>query len=142
MTAETPATRREIRARLSEIAPYPEHDTPDQASAVAKYLAVAAQRHWKWNLDIADMDGAEYWQSTQTMLAEFAALHLLMHLRKTSPDVAELAAAQIRDAWDDGGGIGEWLWEHAKALGIDTDEVGRLEEAWWAASPTATGETP
>ena len=139
-TTQTP-TRREIRDRLTEIAPYPKPGDPDHARAVAKYLAVSAQRRWKYNLDIADMDAPGYQVSVQAMLGDFAALHLLTHLMDTNPELAELAAAQIRDAWDDGGGIGEWLWEHATALGIDTAEVSRLEAAWWAAPESAAATT-
>ena len=127
-TTEVPKTRREIRDRLSEIAPYPKQDTPDHARALAKYLAVDAQRLWKYNLDIISMDaqfGDAYRASVQAMLGEFAALHLLMRLRETSPGLAEEMSHQIRDAWDDGGGIGEWLWEHATALGIDVPDVSR-----------------
>lgn len=144
-TTEAPKTRGEIRERLDRIAPYPKRGTvagfTDHARTVAKYLAVSAQRRWKYNLDIADMNSDGYQQSVRTMMAEFAALHLLMRLRETSPGAAEIAAVQIRDAWDDGGGIGEWLWEHATTLGIDTDEVSRLEEAWWAASPATAAAT-
>ena len=142
-TTEASKTRREAQRRLSEIAPYPTHSTPDHARAVAKYLAVTAQRRWKYNLDIAGAQaGDEYRLSVQAMLGEFAALHLLMRLRETSPALAEEVSQQIRSAWDDGGDIGSWLWEHATALGIDTDEVSRLEAAWWAAEQTTatTGE--
>jgi len=144
MSTETPTTRREIRERLNKIAPYPKHDTPDQASAVAKYLAVAAQRGWKYTLDIADMGSAEYMLSVQAMFGDFAALHLLRGLIESNPTLAEELSRQIRNAWDDGGDIGPWLWEHATALGIDTDEVSRLEVTWWAAgkTPATTGETP
>lgn len=128
----TPATRREIRDRLNTIAPYPDDTTPDHARAVAKYLAVEAQRRWKWNLDIADQDGSDWRQSVQALVAGFAALHLLMHLMETDPAKAEELSKQIRNAWEDGGGVGEWLWEHATALGIDPAEVSRLEVAWHA----------
>ena len=137
-TTEAPKTRREIRARLGEIAPYPKQDTPDHARAVAKYLAVSAQRRWKWTLDIADMDSTEYRSAVQVMLADFAALHLLMHLLNTDTPKTEGLSRQIRDAWDDGGEVGSWLWEHGMALGVDPDEVCRLEEEWWAAAEANT----
>jgi hypothetical protein len=133
----TPTTRPGIRDRLNAIAPYPNAGTPDHARAVAKYLAVSAQRRWKYNLDIADMDSDIYRQSVQAMMGEFAALHLLMALIDSDPAAAERLSRKIRDAWD-GGEIGPWLWQHATALGIDPDEVSRLEEAWWAL-PEAAG---
>jgi hypothetical protein len=143
-TTEAPKTRREITARLNEIAPYPDQDTPDHARAVAKYLAVSAQRRWKYNLDLVDthrMDSIEYRLSVQAMLGEFAALHLLMALMNTAPEQAEELAVQIRDAWDDGSEVGSWLWGHELVLGIDADEVSRLEEAWRAAPESAAATT-
>lgn len=140
MTVGQHISRHAISGRLNEIAPYPEMGTPDQARAVAAYLAVSVQRRWTYTLDIltagdmdGDMDGDTYWMTVQAMLAEFAALHLLMRLRETNPELAEEVAVQIREAWDDGAGVGEWVWTHAETLGIDLNEVGCLETAFRAA---------
>ena len=51
------------------------------------------------------------------MAVQFAAAHALYALGEKSSARTALVATQIRDAWEDGGGVGEWLWEH---LGAET----------------------
>lgn len=48
----------------------------------------------------------------------FAAEYLLGALSEVDPARADQVAEQIRDAWEDGGGVGEWLWDHASELGL------------------------
>lgn len=143
MTTETtePMTWPQIRKRLDEIAPDPADtghaDEHDIARIVARAIAVTAQRRWVRNLSDyfggGDRVAQREWQeSIATLCAEFAALHLLMGLIEANPERARVLAARIRDAWDDGGMIGELLWEHLEALGIDGNEIARLEEAWQA----------
>lgn len=136
MTTEAdpaPLTRGQISARLSEIAPQ-----PDDARSLAKCIAVAALRRWHRHLtphQFADDENSRALEreSVNGMCYEFAALHLLMAMLAGEPgESPDFTVAQITDAWDDGGGIGEWLWEHAQALGIDAGEVNRLEDAWQA----------
>jgi hypothetical protein len=124
---------REIREQLNAIAPCPE-DGDITAAALGRYLAVAAQERWAREMSKAgtSIDPAQL----HAMCAEFAAAHALFALHAQShagpelglgigPAVAERlrgctpaeVAAQIRDAWMDGGSIGEWLYEH---LGEET----------------------
>ena len=102
---------REIRAQLDAIAPLPEDVT---ATDLARHLAVRAQERFCRMLSpLVPFDD----QQVAAMCAEFAAAHALYALGETPSAATALVAAQIRDAWEDGGGIGEWLWEH---LGAET----------------------
>jgi hypothetical protein len=127
-TEPTPAERaKQIRDRLNEIAPWPEWGTEITAESVARYLAVCAQLGWIRNVTPFIRDGQEI--PVAQFAAQFAAAHALLALAEVDPERARLTAAQIADAWNDGGGIGEWLWEHLTALGVDVDEIGRLDTA-------------
>lgn len=134
MTAETaPMTAEQITARVAEIAPYPAMGTPHQAEAVARWLIVNALRRWKRTMDFpADDDAAGkrlHMMTMSAMMSDFAAAHLLVRALGSNRGLAEIWGVQIREAWDDGQRVGEWLWEHAGRLGIDPEEPGRLEEA-------------
>ena len=136
-TTEAPMTWPQIRDALEAIAPTVTEDGPVDARALARTMAVSAQRRWNRNLSryFAGQDEATrrlFTESVSAMCAEFAMIHLLMALMDENPVRADELATQIRDAWDDGGSIGEWLWEHEQALGIDADAVNRLEDAWQA----------
>ena len=147
-TETTPMTWPQIKAAIDKLAPFPSGDEPVPARGLAKTIAVSAQRRWHRNLG-GYFDGRDtasqrrFSESIHAMCDEFAALHLLMALMDENPVRADELATQIRDAWNDGGGIGEWLWEHEQALGVDADEVNRLEEAWQALPQNApkAGET-
>jgi len=113
---------REISKRLDEITPYPEHGTVT-AAGLAKYLATWAQVAYVTGLNpAADLPGR---QAVLRMAAEFAAAHALYALADLNEGRANVVAAQIFDAWEDGGGIGEWLWEHLRG---DAEVIGRLAE--------------
>lgn len=134
-TEQTPMTWPQIKAAIDKLAPFPPEGEPASARGLAKTMAVSAQRRWHRNLSgyFDSRDAAtqrRFSESIHAMCDEFAALHLLMALMDENPVRADELATQIRDAWNDGGGIGEWLWEHEQALGVDADEVNRLEEAW------------
>lgn len=145
MTAETkPLTAEQIYARLEEIAPPPRMGTPDRARALAKTIAVEAYRRnyrhvhpFAWGNDEAARR-LEH-ESVSVLCYEFAALHLLMASLEIRGVSVNGLAAEIADAWADGGAIGEWLWAWCESLGIDTDELARLEDALQA--QTATPET-
>lgn len=132
--ATAPMTAEQIAARLTEIAPLSTDGTsPVAAEDLARATAVSAQRRWTRNLSgWFDLGDRAFSESIGTMCSEFAALHSLMALTAADPAKAAEAATQIRDAWDDGGMIGELLYQHAQALGIDTAEVDCLEYAWQA----------
>jgi len=139
-TETTEADRaKQIRDRLAEIAPWPEWGTEITAEGVARYLAVCAQISWIRNVTPFIRSDQEI--PVAQVVAQFAAAHALLALAEADPDRAKLTAAQIADAWNDGGGIGEWLWEHLTALGIDVDEIGRLDTARLALDKPAALET-
>ena len=126
-----PMTREQIRARMQEIAPYPEWGTEVTAQSLARHLAVCAQTGWARNITPFIRDDQEF--PPQQIAANFAAAHLLIALAEVDPVRANFAAAQIADAWNDGGEIGTWLFEHLTALGVDPDEIARLDTARLAA---------
>ena len=63
----------------------------------------------------------------------FAAAHALYALDASDPALGTQAALEIRNAWDDGAGVGEWLWEHLGSaacaeIGPLADEMGALRK--------------
>lgn len=137
MTTETSAamTAEQIRARLREIAPYPAENeqAPVTARVLARAWTVNAQARWTRNLS-QYFDGRDeaFHDSANLLCAEFAFIYTLMALAEENPQRADVAAETIRGALTDGGLVGELLYEHGEALGIDVPEVCRLEEAWQA----------
>jgi hypothetical protein len=130
-TTTAPDTLKDVYARYREIAPEPDPESTDPSKAAAVRLLVHAQRGFTRMLN-PDM--------VSEVCAQFAFVHLLLWLRENQPEAAARLAREITDAWNDGGGIGEWLWEHAQSLGIDTSEVAALAtaEARLRAAQTAT----
>lgn len=125
----TPAGRaRQISDRLLEIGPYPESSDAATAPALARYLAVRAAviNHQQLGID------APYSRRRIDLLINlFAAAHALRTFHAASPAEADRAAQEIWNAWDDGGGIGEWLWDHlgdeaAREIGPLADELAVL----------------
>lgn len=117
----------EIRAELNEIAPFPAWGTPVTALSVAKYLDVRAQILWSQH--IVPFTGAQGEsldpQAVMHMNASFAAAHALRFFHQFLPQEADEVASQIAEAWNDGGGTGEWLYEH---LGDDAEKIAGLAE--------------
>jgi hypothetical protein len=117
---------REIRGKLDEIAPFPEGETVT-AGVLARFFAVRAQERFTKMLHPA-MEVAP--QQVAAMGAEFAAAHALYAIAEDDTTMpadegrSAFVAAQIRDAIDGGGDIGEWLFEH---LGAETsNQVAKL----------------
>lgn len=102
------------RRKLDAIAPLPEDGTDITARALAAFMAVRAQERFHKGLNGAAFDAGQI----SAMGAEFAAEFALRVLAEHAPaEVATETASKIWGAICDGGGIGEWLWEH---LGDDT----------------------
>ena len=98
---------KEIRARLSEFAPY-QAEGEVTALALARQQAVEGQIAWARLLD----------PGHEVTIADIALVHgclatavLLITLAGVDEALAGKVATQIRDAWEDGGAAGEWLWE-------------------------------
>jgi hypothetical protein len=100
------------------------------AEGLAKYFAVRAQLGFTRNVTpfVRDDQLVPAWQ----VCLEFAAAHLLFTLQGEVPELADMAAQQIAQSWDDGE-MGEWLHEYLAAAGIDSGEVARLDGARLAA---------
>lgn len=126
MNDTTPATIAEIRARYEEIAPGPTSDTPDPAVALARWLTFAVQRGFTRMLS---PDLPMNHDEMLLMLARFEGLHLLASKLGGDRAGADRLSREMLDAAEDGGGIGEWVYEHGQAFGIDTGEIGRLADA-------------
>lgn len=128
----TPVGRmKQVRARLDEIGPYPAHPGATTAAGLARRLSVRAAviSHQQLGTD------APFSHSQIDRLTVlFAAAHALYALnRLAGPDHADSIAREIRDAWDDGSGIGEWLWDHLGSqacaeIGPLADELAALEK--------------
>ena len=142
-TEPTAMTRQQLRARLDEIAPWPDRDpTPE---AVARWLLVHAQREWVAHIiPFTTPGGPEHLDvaAVAKLNAQFAAAHALLALIGTGRE--EQAAREIASAWNGGGATGIWIWEHLEHLGADPDEVTRLEQARMAldAARLATETAP
>lgn len=122
-----PQTAAEICKRLAELAPYTIPGRAVSAESLARHLAVKAQVSWARSLhpghaldlrDVAAVNGM------------FAAAHALLYMHATAPQEADEAAAQIQNAFDDGGGVGEWLWEfhgeHAQEIADLAEQLAGL----------------
>ena len=118
-TDDTNVRVNEIHDRLDVLAPYP--STGDAtAKGLARYLAKQAQVSWSRGMNgPATLSPAE----VARMVSEYAAAHALTALEDASPAFADVIATQIHDAWEDGGSIGEWIWE---LLGSDAEKIAGL----------------
>jgi len=131
-TTETtaPAERaKQVRERLNELAPYPATDEATTARSLARWLAMrsAVINHQQLSPDVP-MSRSRI--DLLTIL--FAAAHALYALDEIDSDTGAVVAKEIRDAWDDGGGVGEWLWEHlggtaCAEIGPLADELGAMQ---------------
>ena len=128
----TPADRvKQIRERLHEIAPYPDTDEATTARSLARWLAMRAAviNHQQLSADVPMSRG-----QIDLLTILFAAAHALYALDTAiGPDYADNVAREIRNAWEDGGGVGEWLWEHlggtvCAELGPLADELAALKK--------------
>ena len=126
MTTETtaPAERaKQIRDRLAEIAPYPATDETTTAKSLARWLAVrsAVINHQQLSANVPLSRG-----QIDLLTILFAASHALYALDAHHPVSGDKVAREIRNAWDDGGGVGEWLWEHLGSAACT--EIGPLAD--------------
>jgi hypothetical protein len=129
-TEQAPADRaKQVHARLDELAPYPESAEATTAQNLARWLAVRAAVINHQQLS----PGTPMSRSQVELLTIlFAASHALYAL-DASPGNHDLTAREIRYAWDDGAGIGEWLWDHlgtaaCTRIGPLADELSALRQ--------------
>lgn len=120
MTETKTRTPAEIRAELDATAPLPDADAGGEAAALALHFAARAQERWARML-LGERDP----NYVAAMAAEFAASHALRALYRVNSGEADLAADQIAGALEDGGSIGEWLWDHLRTT---ADRITALAE--------------
>jgi len=106
-TATTDGTRAEaeIRAELGRLAPLPSQG-PVGSAEMIRYLLVRASARYHLMLETAfSLDGQA------AMCAEFAAAVAFRELEEIAgPQTASRLAQSVRDAWADGGTLGERAW--------------------------------
>jgi hypothetical protein len=130
-TEPTPADRaKQIRDRLNEIAPYPDTDEATTARSLARWLAMRSAVINHQQLSPA---GVMTRSQVDLLTILFAASHALYALNASDPVLGTQAAREIRNAWEDGGGVGEWLWEHLGSaacteIGPLADELAELRK--------------
>lgn len=76
------------------------------------------------------------------LCAQFGMLRLLAEMTGDRLADADRLAADILGHWEDGRSMGEWLWAHARSLGIDADEIGALANAEAGIEASAGGTQP
>lgn len=137
MTQETLTPDQEavqIRRRLEEIAPL---RTSGAVTAVglARQQAVEAQIAWS---RMTGMDHPITMQDIAILHGCFGTAHALLALAEAAPAKADEVADQILGAWEDGGGVGEWIWEHHGEHAQEiTNLANRLEEITPPRNPEA-----
>lgn len=104
------------------LAPYPTRAEDVTAEALAKHIAVAAQHRYRITLDAAELDRTEMTLFVQ----EWGVVYLLREIQERSGvEVADAVARDLWEAWEDGSGLGEFLWEWLTEYGIDPEAVGK-----------------
>ena len=120
---------------LNKLAPYPTREQDVTADALARVMAVTGQG------DNARIFPTMYARDNAEGTPEFVAMdlihamtmagavqsytivHLLRTLQEIAPDKADEVAKDVWNAWEDGGAIGEWLYEWLTEYGIDPAAV-------------------
>lgn len=114
-------------ATIRELSQWPERVEDVTVDGIIRAVGVAAQRTWVLNLATIsrkDEDGKMIYRSQlQACLGAVGMMGALRALRDANPEAALKFA---RDYWgmcEDGGAIGEMLWEWLAETGVDPDLV-------------------
>lgn len=112
---------REVRAELDKLAPYP-GEGPVKAQDLARYLAMEAQVMFARYMDASHDPSLTEVVALQGF---YAAARALLELAGADPGDgrADECAEDIRDAFESGGAIPEWIYEH---LGRDAERINDL----------------
>jgi sulfite reductase beta subunit-like hemoprotein len=104
------------------LAPYPTSAEEVTAEKLARHLAVAAQHSFRTTMDATEPDRA----AMTVFVHEWGIVFLLRELQeRAGTHVADAVARQLWESWEDGGGLGEFLWEWLTEYGIDPEAVTR-----------------
>lgn len=118
---DTTTRAREIRAELDKLAPYPA-EGPVKAQDFARYLAMEAQVMFARYMDASHDPSLTEVVSLQGFYAASCALMSWAEADVTRGEADE-CAQDIRDAFESGGAIPEWVYEH---LGSDAERINDL----------------
>lgn len=123
----------EIRAELNRLAPYEPAGEAVTAGSLGRYLAMEAQVAWA---RMTSMDWPILPADIGLLQGNFAAAHALLALHELAPQEAGEVAEQIHQAFEDGGGVGEWLRDHH---GADTERIAGLAAELAKVTPQTCG---
>ncbi|MFI6594913.1 hypothetical protein ACIBHX_01625 [Nonomuraea sp. NPDC050536] len=115
--------------KLEEIAPYPKREEDVTAAVMAKHHTAFALMHQSMLIDghIKTDDRDRYRTSVSHVVAYYGIAHLLREIQgRAGREAADAVARDLWLAWEDGGSIGEWLWEWAVGYGIDPEAVRKV----------------
>lgn len=102
------------------LAPYPSSVEDVTADKFARHLAVAAQHSFRTTINAAGLDRT----AMALFVQEWSVVYLLRELQeRAGVMIADAVARDLWEAWEDGSGLGEWLWEWLTEYGIDPEAV-------------------
>jgi hypothetical protein len=111
-----------VSSNINILAPYPTRAEDVTAEKVARHVAVAAQLRYRATMDAAELDHV----AMTLFVQEWGVVYLLREIEeRAGTHVADSLARELWEAWDDGSGLGEWLWEWLTEWGIDPEAVTR-----------------
>ena len=103
------------------LAPYPKRAEEVTADNLAQALAVAAQRSHR-ALDAPELDK----NAMKAFVYQWGLVFLLREVQeRAGSTVADGLARALWENWEDGSGLGEWLWEWLTEWGVDPVAVSR-----------------
>jgi hypothetical protein len=116
--------------KLSEFAPYPEREEDVTADSIARNTAVSAfarqQLIDEYMQDDSPKGRRLYMTETGALVNQYGVAFLLRELAEVDPTRADKAAKRLYGDWEDGGSVGEWLWEWVGEYGIDQEQVNQV----------------
>ena len=119
--------------KLNDFAPYPERDEDATADSIARSTAVSAfarqQLIDEYMNDNSPKGKRLYMTEIGTLVNQYGVVFLLRELAEVDPGRADAAAKRLFGDWEDGGSVGEWLWEWLREYGIDPEQVNRAASA-------------
>ncbi|MFG2001729.1 hypothetical protein ACGFNU_21515 [Spirillospora sp. NPDC048911] len=120
---------------LDEFARCPQTTTDVTAESLTRHMAVSAQRRViiidRLMEDTSPAGQLRYMDAIGLLVGEFSVVKLLRALSEHAPGMADEVAKDLWGDWEDGGAIGEWLWEWLAEYGIDAAQVSKVAGEMW-----------
>ncbi|HEY3683439.1 MAG TPA: hypothetical protein VGL93_10390 [Streptosporangiaceae bacterium] len=124
-TPEEPMPITDAMRKLNSLAPMPERTpSPETVDQLGRYLTRTGHLGFAMVYH-APRDQLDQAQAERAQLA-MAAGHLLDALYELAPEAAAIVAAEVVEAWHDGGEVGSRLWSLANVFGLDANQVAEL----------------